>query len=311
MSFLHKYNILHRDLKPENVLEDKNYYPKVADFGLSKIVHRNKESMQMSIKSKTACLGTLNYMSPEIMTKCEYDRPGDVYAFAIIAYEIITLEEPNYNQIVTDSTKEIRPEFKVEIPDCYRQLIENCWATDPNQRPTFDEIVYILKSPAFLTKNIDKEEFFKYVNDISKYKSSYDKNKKIIRIDKIMTILNLNLNNYNIPKEKLLLDASNENNVDNDFSILNLNENSGSIHTSCLSISDLYNVDSFEKVKQIILNKCNDSNCIYIDTIATNILYNNRWLELPELIEVLAKFKKLYSKLNTHQNLYAKILIQF
>ena len=106
-----------------------------------------------------------------------------------------------------------------------------------------------------------------------------------------MKILNLNLINYEIPIEKLLLDASNEDNVDNDFSILNINENSSSINTSYLNISDLYNVDSFEKVKQKILKKCNEGNCIYIDTIATNILYNNKWLDLPELIETLTKFE--------------------
>ena len=33
MSYLHKYNIIHRDLKTENILEDDNYYPKVADCG--------------------------------------------------------------------------------------------------------------------------------------------------------------------------------------------------------------------------------------------------------------------------------------
>ena len=33
-----------------------------------------------------------------------------------------------------------RPKFDIEIPDCYRNLIENCWKQNPNERPTFDEI---------------------------------------------------------------------------------------------------------------------------------------------------------------------------
>lgn len=45
MSYLHKHEIIHRDLKPANILEDDYLFPKIADFGLSKMMHSNIESM--------------------------------------------------------------------------------------------------------------------------------------------------------------------------------------------------------------------------------------------------------------------------
>ena len=43
MSYLHSHNIIHRDLKTGNILEDDYLFPKIADFGLSKIYHQDEE----------------------------------------------------------------------------------------------------------------------------------------------------------------------------------------------------------------------------------------------------------------------------
>ena len=45
MKYLHDHNILHRDLKPENILMDDLLCPKIADFGLSKQIHENSDSI--------------------------------------------------------------------------------------------------------------------------------------------------------------------------------------------------------------------------------------------------------------------------
>ena len=127
MSYLHHYNIIHRDLKPDNILLNDNLYPKLADFGLSKEISEdnlNVPNPDHKIK------GIPMYCSPEILESYNYTKSGDVYAFGLIVYEIITNEVP-FNDIknIFKLTSEVvvnkkRPSFTYPVPDCYRELIE-------------------------------------------------------------------------------------------------------------------------------------------------------------------------------------------
>ena len=93
MSYLHSTDFLHRDLKPDNILLDEFLFPKFADFGLSK---KSQSSNGFSIMKTIigAIKGTQIYIAPEIWFKCEYSRLSDVFALAIIVYEIIACKRP-------------------------------------------------------------------------------------------------------------------------------------------------------------------------------------------------------------------------
>ena len=78
LSYLHSHKIIHRDLKPQNILIDDYLFPKIADFGFSKIKHINQESISYSSNNFK---GTPIYMSPEIWSNKEYSEASDVYAF--------------------------------------------------------------------------------------------------------------------------------------------------------------------------------------------------------------------------------------
>ena len=86
MSFLHSNDILHRDLKPANILLDESLNPKICDFGISKFEQTGDESSQLK--------GTPLFLAPEIIKDLQYSKAGDVYAFALIAYELIVNEQP-------------------------------------------------------------------------------------------------------------------------------------------------------------------------------------------------------------------------
>ncbi|KAK8834314.1 hypothetical protein M9Y10_000521 [Tritrichomonas musculus] len=181
MAYLHAYSIIHRDLKPANILEDDKFFPKIADFGLSKI----NENFSSRGQSAVGFKGTPIYCAPEVWLKNEYSKAGDVYSFSIIVYELLTLDEPFenlnfftlYSKIVT---KGERPEFKYPIPLCYRDLITRCWSPDPNARPTFQDIVKELRTnKEFITDTIDESEFYEYIDNIDYIGSSFDPNKKL------------------------------------------------------------------------------------------------------------------------------------
>lgn len=176
MSYLHLHNIIHRDLKPANILMDDFLCPKVADFGLSKVVH-STESMSVD-QSTRAIKGTPIYIAPEVWAKMDYSPACDVYAYGIIVYEIITGQEPyeakSFYEIFTKISTGERPQIDNLVPLSYKNLIESCWSQNPDDRPTFEAIVNGIKeSKDFITENVNENDFLEYVNFIDSCKTEF------------------------------------------------------------------------------------------------------------------------------------------
>ncbi|TAM69085.1 MAG: Stk1 family PASTA domain-containing Ser/Thr kinase [Microbacteriaceae bacterium] len=83
----HKAGIVHRDLKPENVLLADDGRIKIGDFGLARAASNNTASGQ-------ALLGTIAYLSPELVTRGVADARSDIYALGIMIFEMLTGEQP-------------------------------------------------------------------------------------------------------------------------------------------------------------------------------------------------------------------------
>ena len=83
----HHAGIVHRDLKPENVLLVDDGRIKIGDFGLARAVSANTTTGQ-------ALLGTIAYLSPELVTRGIADERSDLYAFGILLYEMLTGAQP-------------------------------------------------------------------------------------------------------------------------------------------------------------------------------------------------------------------------
>lgn len=145
MMLLHKNHVIHRDLKPENILLDKNYQPRITDFGLAKFFSQGN-SFEQSIFH----CGTYPYMAPEVFDSSHYDTKVDVYAFGILMYEVVTgkiaykikkTDNNNKFDLFKENVKNgMRPKFSEPIKKGLRRMIIQCWSKDPDQRPTFDEI---------------------------------------------------------------------------------------------------------------------------------------------------------------------------
>ncbi|KAJ7958209.1 Receptor protein kinase [Quillaja saponaria] len=82
--------ILHCDIKPQNILLDSNHQPKVADFGLSKLLNRN----DLNNSSISRIRGTRGYMAPEWIFNSPITSKVDVYSFGIVVLEILTGKSP-------------------------------------------------------------------------------------------------------------------------------------------------------------------------------------------------------------------------
>jgi len=93
MVYLHEQTppIVHRDVKPENFLLTKGGDVKVCDFGLA----RDKHSTYLQTMHHG---GTLSYIAPEVHRGQDFDEGCDVYAFAVVLWELLTLEMPFSNK---------------------------------------------------------------------------------------------------------------------------------------------------------------------------------------------------------------------
>ncbi|KAA8526105.1 hypothetical protein F0562_007795 [Nyssa sinensis] len=91
--------ILHCDVKPQNILLDSNYMPKVADFGLSKLLNRG--SGKNSSFSKVR--GTRGYMAPEWIFNLPVTSKVDVYSYGIVILEMITKASQEIDVHIDDS----------------------------------------------------------------------------------------------------------------------------------------------------------------------------------------------------------------
>lgn len=146
MDYLHSEDFMHRDLRSPNILiasrdENDEIVAKVADFGLAVICAKEFKG------------GDFNecWTAPEILKASAYNSKVDVYSFAIVMWELLELGHPfkEYENKYASLPrldffdaiiKGLRPSFPPDCPQDYIKLVNACWATEPEDRPTFDRI---------------------------------------------------------------------------------------------------------------------------------------------------------------------------
>ncbi|KAK9949252.1 hypothetical protein M0R45_004785 [Rubus argutus] len=84
--------IVHRDVKSNNILLDKEWTPRVADFGLAKTLERDVAAGHSSM-SRVA--GSYGYIAPEYAYTLKVTEKSDVYSFGVVLLELITGKRPN------------------------------------------------------------------------------------------------------------------------------------------------------------------------------------------------------------------------
>lgn len=193
MSFLHSKEIIHRDLKTLNILLDAKNEPRICDFGISRKISNKNVPM-------TGLIGTVNYMAPELCskTKVHYTLKADVFSYGMILYEMASCEVPfrlqRYDQfkILEVIRSGVRPVIPKDTPKPLKKLIVDCWANQPESRPSFNQVLrrMEMENICFNGANEDMVENF-YQEQIIRNQKEQEKENMLKNENEVQKILRI------------------------------------------------------------------------------------------------------------------------
>ena len=143
LEYAHARGVVHRDIKPENVLlSGRNAV--VADFGIAKAMDAARaDAGTKALTAVGTSLGTPGYMAPEQAVGDHTDHRADLYAWGMMAYELLAGAHPfagkqTQRQLVmaqVTETPAALDERQSGLPIGLGGLIMACLAKDPSDRP--------------------------------------------------------------------------------------------------------------------------------------------------------------------------------
>jgi hypothetical protein len=145
--------------------------PRVADYGLGKIVGTSTEV--------TRCAGTAQWMAPEQVFTQNYGAPVDVFAYAVVLFELLTEAVPYDGKSQADIyrmlEKSERPFIPAELEnEPVADLIGQCWAEDPAERPTFDQICELFGNELVLFPGTRRRGLAQLLRFIERHEHTHD-----------------------------------------------------------------------------------------------------------------------------------------
>ena len=119
LKYAHRKNVIHRDVKPGNVMLLNDGNVKIMDFGISRVTTR-----ETIVTREGYIIGTIPYMAPEqFLTGGKADKQTDIFAYAVVFYELLTGKHPFETDDNIYGTIE---RIKLVEPDLVTSLVPGC-----------------------------------------------------------------------------------------------------------------------------------------------------------------------------------------
>jgi serine/threonine protein kinase len=160
---IHSKNLIHCDFHDGNILCEKfdNFtYGYISDY-------LGSYQFAKSFIKKDNIYGVIPFMAPEVLKGKPHTQASNIYSFSMIMWELTSRISPFSNrahdiQLALSICNGERPKINENTPQCYVDLMKECWDEDPLKRPTATEILNIIKKWVFLPtgtkiENINEE----------------------------------------------------------------------------------------------------------------------------------------------------------
>ncbi|GLJ24091.1 hypothetical protein SUGI_0459410 [Cryptomeria japonica] len=168
--------IFHRDVKSSNILLNETFSPKVADFGISRLISTSNNS-----HLTTNIMGTKGYLDPEYFQMYQLTDKSDAYSFGVMLVELITGLEPlsvgrigeewslsilfldriNHNRLREILDSNVVEDDNLQQMEDIGRLARECLHLERRKRPSMKEVVEEL---LWVSRCARKENFRDTVN---------------------------------------------------------------------------------------------------------------------------------------------------
>ncbi|KAL7879359.1 hypothetical protein SRHO_G00016130 [Serrasalmus rhombeus] len=145
MAYLNAKKFVHRDLAARNCMVAEDFTVKIGDFGMTRDIYETDY-----YRKGGKGLLPVRWMAPESLKDGVFTAHSDCWSFGVVLWEISTLAEQPYQglsneqvlKFVMDGGYLDRPD---NCADRLHNLMQMCWHYNPKMRPTFQEIIEMLK----------------------------------------------------------------------------------------------------------------------------------------------------------------------
>ncbi|XP_041673098.1 non-receptor tyrosine-protein kinase TYK2 [Cheilinus undulatus] len=156
MEYLHSKRYIHRDLAARNVLVENDSLVKIGDFGLTKYIPEGEIYYRVREDGDSPVF----WYAIECLKESKFSFSSDIWSFGVTLYEILTRCDPRQNPptkfsemmeatqgqmtvmvLIKLLEKHRRLPCPKECPHEVKILMEQCWAAEPGQRPSFESLI--------------------------------------------------------------------------------------------------------------------------------------------------------------------------